>query len=133
MLIKQPGLHSQLAEIARSQEVWKKTFTGFNMFHDIAKTLKIQEIYKKSHLFSMGDTLKNWAALSKPIFPDSTLAAIQSINLQHQHIFLQFRTASEALQKIAIPNHFSSLQIALEGIAVTPAKWHPLSWGQGVN
>lgn len=116
MLGKQLGLHSQLAELAKSQEVWKKSFTGLNMFHDIAKTLKIHETYNKSHLLRMGDIAKNWAAISKPILPDSTLSAIRGIGLQHQQIFSQFKTASEALQKIAIPNHFSSLQIALQGI-----------------
>lgn len=112
---KQLGLHSQLAELAKSQEIWKKNLTGLNMFQDIAKTLKIQETYNKSHLFSMGDIAKNWAAIAKPVLPDSTLAAIQGIGRQHQQIFSQFKTASEALQKIAIPNHFSGLQTALQG------------------
>jgi hypothetical protein len=116
MLGKQSGLHSQLAELAKSQEVWKKRLIGSNMLGDIAKTLKIQEAYNKSHLFNMGDIAKNWAAISKPILPDSTLSAIRSIGLQHQQIFSQFKAASEALQKIAIPNHFPSLQIALRGI-----------------
>lgn len=113
---KQFGLHSQLTELAKSQEIWKKNFVELNMFQDIAKTLKIREIYNKSHLFGMGDIAKNWAAIAKPVLPNSTFAAIQSIGQQHQQIFLQFRTASEALQKIAIPNHFYDLQSALQGI-----------------
>jgi hypothetical protein len=116
VLGKQLGLHSQLAELVKSQEVRKKSFSGLNMLSDITKTLKIQETCNKAHLFGMGDIAKNWAAISKPILPDSTLSAIRNIDFQHQEIFSQFKTASEALQKIAIPNHFSSLQIALQGI-----------------
>lgn len=120
MLGKQLGLHSQLAELAKSQEVWKKSFTGINMLGDIAKTLKIQETYNKSHLFGMGDIARNWAAISKPVLPDTTLAAIQGIGRQHQQIFSQFKAASEALQKIAVPNHFSSFKLRCK---VLPAKW----------
>ena len=117
MIGKQLGLHSQLAELAKSQEVWKKNFTGLTMLGDIAKVLKNQETYNKSHLFNMGDIAKNWTAISKPFLPDTTLAAIQGICRHHQQIFSQFRTASEVLQKITKPNHFSSLQTALQGIA----------------
>lgn len=154
-LTKNFGLTSQISEMLKAQNSWKNNFSGLSMLSDITKSFNNQALFGKPQSSMIDAITKSMAfqskhsipsstidAISKSIafqtkfsIPNSAIEAIQSINRQHEQLFGNFKSITDALKinQSAI-SQINNLRFALSGIsghlgsiAATQKEWSLLN------
>lgn len=113
------GLSSLLSEMMKSQENSKISLSGISMFAELSKKLhENHSIFEKPALSEIQKLAKGLKLQPTFSIPQGTINAITLINRQHNQIFGNLRSITEAFNKNqAAFNQINSWQFAISGIA----------------
>lgn len=116
---KSLGLTSQLSEMMKAQEQITKSLSGVSMITELAKSMqKHHRMFENPTLSAIEAMTKGLSLQAKFAIPQTTLDAISSINRQHEQLFGNLRSITEALNKNqAAFNQINSWQFAISGIS----------------
>ena len=116
---KSLGLSSQLSEMFKAQERITRNLSGLNMATELAKSMqKHHRMFENPTLSAIEAMTKGLSLQSKFAIPQTTLDAISSINRQHEQLFGNLRSITEAINKNqAAFNQINSWQFAISGIS----------------
>jgi hypothetical protein len=130
---KSLGLSTQLSELMEAQASFTKSLGGVRMISEIAKSMQLRhKMFENPTLSAIEAMTKGLSLQVKFAIPQTTLDAISSINRQHEQLFGNLRSITEALnKKQAAFNQISSWQFAISGmsgqlavIAASQKKWN---------
>lgn len=130
---KSLGLTSQLSEMMKAQEQITKSLSGVSMITELAKSMqKHHRMFENPTLSAIEAMTKGLSLQAKFAIPQTTLDAITSINRQHDQLFGNLRSITEAINKNqAAFNQINSWQFAISGIsgqlaaiAASQKKWN---------
>ncbi|ADY51158.1 hypothetical protein Pedsa_0579 [Pseudopedobacter saltans DSM 12145] len=130
---KSLGLTSQLSEMMKAQEQITKSLSGVSMIIELAKSMqKHHRMFENPTLSAIEAMTKGLSLQAKFAIPQTTLDAITSINRQHDQLFGNLRSITEAINKNqAAFNQINSWQFAISGIsgqlaaiAASQKKWN---------
>jgi hypothetical protein len=112
------GLSSQISDMLKAQERITKSFSGVSMITEIAKSMQHYKAIASPTMSAIEAMTKSMSFQSKFAVPQPTLNAIASINRQHEQLFGNLRSITEAL-KIQSPAiaQLNNLNFALSGIS----------------
>lgn len=113
------GLSSQLSEMFKAQESITRNLSGLSMATELAKSMqKHHRMFENPTLSAIEAMTKGLSLQSKFAIPQTTLDAISSINRQHEQLFGNLRSITEAINKNqAAFNQINSWQFAISGIS----------------
>jgi hypothetical protein len=116
---KSLGLSSQLSEMMNAQERITKSLSGVSMITELAKSMQQHHRMFENPTLSPIETMTKGLSLqAKFAIPQTTLDAISSINRQHEQLFGNLRSITEAINKNqAVFNQINSWQFAISGIS----------------
>lgn len=116
---KSLGLTSQLSEMMKAQERITKSLSGVSMITELAKSMQQHHrMFENPTLSAIEAMTKGLSFQAKFAIPQTTLDAITSINRQHEQLFRNLRSITEALNKNqATFNQINSWQFAISGIS----------------
>ncbi|MCU0350349.1 MAG: hypothetical protein MUF43_05895 [Flavobacterium sp.] len=116
---KSLGLSSQLSEMMKTQERITKSLSGVIMITEIAKSMQQHhKMFENPTLSAIESMTKGLSHQAKFTIPQTTLDAISSINRQHEQLFGNLRSITEAInKKQAAFNQINSWQFAISGIS----------------
>ncbi len=116
---KSLGLSSQLSEMFKAQESIAKNLSGLSMATELAKSMqKHHKMFENPTLSAIEAMTKGLSLQAKFAIPQTTLDAISSINRQHEQLFGNLRSITEAINKNqAVFNQINSWQFAISGIS----------------
>jgi len=116
---KSLGLSSQLSEMFKTQERITKSFSGISMATELAKSMQQHHrMFESPTLSAIEAMTKGLSFQAKFVIPQTTLDAISSINRQHEQLFGNLRSITEALNKNQTAfNQINSWQFAISGIS----------------
>lgn len=116
---KSLGLTSQLSEMMKAQERITKSLSGVSMISELAKSMQQHHrMFENPTLSAIEAMTKGLSIQAKFAIPQTTLDAISSINRQHEQLFGNLRSITEALNKNqAASNQINSWQFAISGIS----------------
>lgn len=116
---KSLGLSSQLSEMFKAQESIAKNLSGLSMATELAKSMQQHHrMFENPTLSAIETVTKGLSVQAKFAIPQTTLDAITSINRQHEQLFRNLRSITEALNKNqATFNQINSWQFAISGIS----------------
>lgn len=129
---KSLGLTSQLSEMMKAQASITKSLSGVSMITELAKSMQQHhKMFVNPTLSAIEAMTKGLSLQAKFAIPQTTLDAISSINRQHEQLFGNLRSITEAINKNqAAFNQINSWQFAISGIsgqlaaiAVSQRKW----------
>jgi hypothetical protein len=113
-----------IADITRNsgllkvQEQMTRSFSGINMMSEIAKSMKHQRIFSNPALSAIETVKKSINLQSKHVIPQTAIDAITSINRQHDQLFGNLRSITEATTKNqSTLSQINSWQFAISGIS----------------
>lgn len=130
---KSLGLSSQLSEMMKAQERITKSLSGVSMITELAKSMQQHhKMFENPTLSAIDAITKGLSIQSKFVIPQTTLDTISSINRQHEQLFGNLRSITEAINKNqAAFNQINSWQFAISGIsgqlaaiAASQKKWN---------
>lgn len=130
---KSLGLSSQLSEMFKAQERITRNLSGLSMATELAKSMqKHHRMFENPTLSTIEAMTKGLSFQAKFAIPQTTLDAISSINRQHEQLFGNLRSITEAINKNqAAFNQINSWQFAISGIsgqlaviAASQKKWN---------
>lgn len=130
---KSLGLSSQLSEMFKAQERITRNLSGLSMATELAKSMqKHHRMFENPTLSAIEAMTKGLSFQAKFAIPQTTLDAISSINRQHEQLFGNLRSITEAINKNqAAFNQINSWQFAISGIsgqlaaiAASQKKWN---------
>ncbi|WP_146697688.1 hypothetical protein [Geofilum rhodophaeum] len=138
---KQMGLSTQLTEMFKAQQLWKKNLTDMCMYSEILKGLNQQNRINQTRFTGIDAMARSLnASLAKFAIPSSTLNAISLINKQNDLVFENFRNALSAYRYHPLFSQLSSLELALNGIsgqlaaiAAVNKKWNLIEEFEGFS
>jgi len=112
---KSLGLTSQLSEMFKAQESITRNLSGLSMATELVKSMQRFD----SPALSVIDAMRKGLSFQgKFAIPQTTLDAITSINRQHDQLFGNLRSITEALNKNQSAfNQINSWQFAFSGIS----------------
>jgi hypothetical protein len=113
------GLTSQLSEMIKAKDNITKSLSGVSMIAELTKSMQQQYKMYENPTLSAAEAITNSMMLhAKLTIPETTFAAIHSINQQHEQLFGGIRAMTEAL-KIQSPAlaQINNLNFALSGIS----------------
>lgn len=116
---KSLGLSSQLSEMFKVQESITKNLSGLSMATELAKSMQQHHrVFENPTLSAIEAMTKSLNLQTKFTIPQTTLDAITSINRQHEQLFGNLKSITEALNKNqAAFNQLSSWQFAISSIS----------------
>lgn len=116
---KSLGLSSQLSEMMKAQERITKSLSGVSMITELAKSMQQHHrMFENPTLSAIEAMTKGLSLQAKFAIPQTTLYAISSINRQHEQLFGNLRSITEAINKNqAAFNQINSWQFAISGIS----------------
>lgn len=116
---KSLGLSSQLSEMMKAQERITKSLSGVSMITELAKSMQQHHrMFENPTLSAIEAMTKGLSLQAKFAIPQTTLDAISSINRQHEQLFGNLRSITEAINKNqAAFNQINSWQFAISGIS----------------
>lgn len=116
---KSLGLSSQLSEMMNAQERITKSLSGVSMITELAKSMQQHHrMFENPTLSPIEAMTKGLSLQAKFAIPQTTLDAISSINRQHEQLFGNLRSITEAINKNqAVFNQINSWQFAISGIS----------------
>lgn len=116
---KSLGLSSQLSEMMKAQERITKSLSGVSMITKLAKSMQQHHrMFENPTLSAIEAMTKGLSLQAKFTIPQTTLDAISSINRQHEQLFGNLRSITEAINKNqAAFNQINSWQFAISGIS----------------
>lgn len=116
---KSLGLSSQLSEMMKTQERITKSLSGVSMITELAKSMQQHhKMFENSTLSAIEAMTKGLSHQAKFTISQTTLDAISSINRQHEQLFGNLRSITEAINKNqAVFNQINSWQFAISGIS----------------
>lgn len=116
---KSLGLSSQLSEMMKAQERITKSLSGVSMITELAKSMQQHhKMFENPTLSAIEAMTKGLSLQSKFAISQTTLDAITSINRQHEQLFGNLRSITEAINKSqAAFNQINSWQFAISGIS----------------
>ncbi|MCB0538317.1 MAG: hypothetical protein KDE33_12415 [Bacteroidetes bacterium] len=115
---KSLGLSPQISEMLKAQESITKSLSGVNMMAEIAKSMQHQKMFANPTLSAIEAMSKSISLQSKFAIPQTTLDAITSINRQHEQLFGNLRSITEAVTKNQPAfSQINSWQFAISGIS----------------
>jgi len=116
---KSLGLSSQLSEMFKAQERITKSLSGISMATELAKSMQQHHrMFENPTLSAIEAMTKGLSLQTKFAIPQTTLDAITSINRQHDQLFGNLRSITEALNKNqAAFNQINNWQFAISGIS----------------
>jgi hypothetical protein len=116
---KSLGLSSQLSKMMKAQERITKSLSGVSMITELAKSMQQHHrMFENPTLSAIEAMTKGMSFQSKFAIPQTTLDAISSINRQHEQLFGNLRSITEAINKNqAAFNQINSWQFAISGIS----------------
>lgn len=116
---KSLGLSSQLSEMMKAQASITKRLSGVSMITELAKSMQQHhKMFEKPTLSAIEAMTKGLSIQAKFAIPQTTLDAISSINRQHEQLFGNLRSITEAINKNqAAFNQINSWQFAISGIS----------------
>jgi len=137
-LTKNFGIASQFSEMLKAQNSWKNSFSGLSMLSEVAKSINHQAVVNKPQLSMIEAISKSMAfqnklsipnsaieAISKSMamqtklsIPSTAFEAIKAINKQHEQLFGNFKSITDALKvNHSAISQMNSLRFALTGIS----------------
>lgn len=116
---KSLGLSSQLSEMMKAQTRITKSLSGVSMITELAKSMQQHhKMFENPTLSAIEAMTKGLSLQAKFAIPQTTLDAISSINRQHEELFGNLRSITEAVNKNqAAFNQINSWQFAISGIS----------------
>lgn len=116
---KSLGLSSQLSEMMKAQASITKSLSGVSMITELAKSMQQHHrMFENPTLSAIEAMTKGLSLQAKFAIPQTTLDAISSINRQHEQLFGNLRSITEAVNKNqAAFNQINSWQFAISGIS----------------
>jgi len=113
------GLTSQLSEMMKAQASITKSLSGVSMITELAKSMQQHHrMFENPTLSAIEAMTKGLSIQGKFAIPQTTLDAISSINRQHEQLFGNLRSITEAINKNqAAFNQINSWQFAISGIS----------------
>jgi hypothetical protein len=116
---KSLGLSSQLTEMMKAQASITKSLSGVSMITELAKSMQQHhKMFENPTLSAIEAMTKGLSLQAKFAIPQTTLDAISSINRQHEQLFGNLRSITEAINKNqAVFNQINSWQFAISGIS----------------
>jgi hypothetical protein len=115
---KSLGISSQISEMLKAQESITKSLSGVNMMAAIAKSMQHQKMFANPTLSAIEAMSKSISLQSKFTIPQTAINAITSINRQHEQLFGNLRSITEALTKNQPAfSQINSWQFAISGIS----------------
>lgn len=116
---KSLGLSSQLSEMMKAQASITKSLSGVSMITELAKSMQQHHrMFENPTLSAIEAMTKGLSIQAKFAIPQTTLDAISSINRQHEQLFGNLRSITEAINKNqAAFNQINSWQFAISGIS----------------
>lgn len=113
------GLSSQLSEMMKTQERITKSLNGVSMITELARSMQQHhKMFENPTLSAIEAMTKGLSLQAKFAIPQTTLDAITSINRQHEQLFENLRSITEAINKNqAAFNQINSWQFAISGIS----------------
>lgn len=113
------GLSSQLSEMMKTQERITKSLSGVSMITELARSMQQHhKMFENPTLSAIEAMTKGLSLQAKFAIPQTTLDAITSINRQHEQLFENLRSITEAINKNqAAFNQINSWQFAISGIS----------------
>lgn len=129
---KSLGLSSQISEMLKAQESITNSLSGVNMMAEIAKSMQHQKMFANPTMSAIEAMSKSISIQSKFAIPQTAIDAITSINSQHEQLFGNLRSITEALTKNQTAfSQINSWQSAISGIsgqlaaiAASQQKWN---------
>src|SRR5690606_23332856 len=103
----------------KAQESITRNLSGLSMATELAKSMqKHHKMFENPTLSAIDAMTKGLSFQSKFAIPQTTLDAISSINRQHEQLFGNLRSITEAINKNqAAFNQINSWQFAISGIS----------------
>lgn len=116
---KSLGLTSQLSEMMKAQERITRSLSGVSMIAELAKSMQQHhKMFVNPTLSAIEAMTKGLSLQAKFAIPQTTLDAISSINRQHEQLFGNLRSITEAINiNQAAFNQINSWQFAISGIS----------------
>lgn len=116
---KSLGLSSQLSEMMKAQARITKSLSGVSMITELAKSMQQHHRMFENPTLPAFETMTNGLSLQVTFaIPQTTLDAISSINRQHEQLFGNLRSITDAInKKQAAFNQINSWQFAISGIS----------------
>lgn len=116
---KSLGLTSQLSEMIKAQERITRSLSGVSMITELAKSMQQHhKMFEKPTLSAIEAMTKGLSLQARFAIPQTTLDAISSINRQHEQLFGNLRSITEAINKNqAVFNQINSWQFVISGIS----------------
>lgn len=137
-MTKHMGLATQISDLVKAQESWKKNLTGLNMLSEIARSINHKPLFNPTQLSAIEAISKSIAlqpkvelpktaieAITKSMawqtkisIPKSAIDAISSISRQHDQLFGNLKAITTSLNaNNPALSQMNSLRLALNSIS----------------
>jgi hypothetical protein len=113
------GITSQLSEMIKAKDSITKSLSGVSMIAELTKSIQQHHrMFENPTLSAIEAITKGLNFQTKFAIPQITLDAITSINRQHEQLFVNLRSITEAINTNQTAfNQINSWQFAISGIS----------------